>query len=244
MLLPAANFLPQILQFNPQTLTYENSVLNHAIIAEVKRNTIPTQVPEISYQYVDRLLLPKGPLPPVLKVKVQSKKRKKKKRPKKNSIVKPLKNLIKCLCQLPQITKLSTIFSYDGNNLDELFEHFESEVDDIGQQSPDNFRETRKEILLTPIKRHLSSKDILTMLPSMPHLGTPFKNYGNQNKSELSNNHDEALGIENSDQQQQQSDSSVPDSANLTSTEAACNVDQEGVNEKVILYLKFVDNIH
>lgn len=209
-------------------------------------------MPQIGYQYLDRPLLPKGPIlidnGPSLNIP-RKRRRSRKRKCLRNSIDTPLKNFVKCLCQRSQVTKLSSIFSYDSNDLDDLIEKLHVQVINIGQQTPDKFIETRKKILITPIKSQSCSQiinsTINTMLPSMPNLGTPIKT--NLNQSELPNNQPEMSEEQVSvDQQVDQSvhnlscvssiDSGLNDTK-LTNADAAPSSDKGNATEKVCAIL-------
>lgn len=206
-------------------------------------------MPQISYRYADRLILPKGPIPPE---KIKLPPRKRRKVCTKNSIVAPLHNLIRCLCEVSQVSKLSTIFSFDSSNFNESFETFESQLRNIDNISPDKFTEERKKLLLTPIKNPADSslinniqQIVNTMLPSMPHLVTPLKTFNGDNNADSTTepsetNHASEKQNENNIQDSLVSSNTVNElhtqSAELTNTEVASGSEQECANEKVRIF--------
>lgn len=217
----------------------------NAVIETPVNKCISSKVPEISYQYSDRLLLPKGPLPPdnskVLNHSLRQRKRKRSKNAMK-SIVIPLNNLIRCVCEDSQVSKLSAIFSYDCCDLNSILQQIECHAK---QQKISNFEDTQKKILLTSIPdRQLglhtdNSADInIEMLPSMPQLGTPNRNFSN----ETNINHDntrpelqtsEEIIINDGQGATQYKESSLTSNFHFSSMEASCSGKQESVHEKV-----------
>lgn len=227
---------------------------NQRLYSETSFNDsiISSNIPEINYQYQDRLILPKGPIPTETSsgakntFQLKGKKRLKKKCLK-NNIVTPLKNFIKCVCQVSQISKLSTIFSYDTNNLNEIFDKFESQGYCIGQQIPDKFSGTRTKLFLMPlgkstnISSSVTNNSTIIMLPSMPQLGTPIRTFISENDSDSPNNQDVHNTFEQLEHKDIQDFSHNVDNttglqaqnSQFLKVEAATGTDQECMNEKV-----------
>lgn len=253
--------LPQTPLISPQQpFKYQNSFTNQSDNVGIgtcvnSSSVLPSSIPEITYHYADRLILPKGPIPlepqksKIPNTKFLSRKHSRRRKTAERSITTPLRNLIRCLCDASQISRLSTIFSQDYQNIDEFLKKIETEVCDLRQQKH-NSKLLRTNQLLTPLKTTINSsviegieRVVLTMLPSMPQLGIPIKTCISQDNLNLSNN-ENVSDVQNSVEQKSISiedsgsssnsinESRVQDSQNA-SPEPVSSSERNIVNDKV-----------